>query len=245
MGHHRRHEVPLVTVPDITAVDTNTVKLTASGVGNHTLQAAVKVSSATGNRLGITATGLLVSAATHTLGISAGNLTSTVDGIAATVALPVAPAETPNAKTDTATVAVTLSGTANRTIQAAVKLDATAGQQNLVVATAAGLRVPPTQKARIVTATGNITPADTVIIADNAATNINLSLVGTFDANHVFRLSRAAGSTGSITIQGAGFTFQALNGAVGASTTLPAHSAAGLGVRNVFVLVGTIWYRTG
>ena len=147
---------------------------------------------------------------------------------------------------DSATIDFAASGAANHTLTGSVRVASTTGQQNKVTATAAGLRVPATRTARVVTATGTITGADSFVVVQNGATNITLTFAGVFDANHLISLSRAAGSTGSITLTpAAGTTIQAIGGTVGASTTLPAHSAAGLGVRNVFVLVGTIWYRTG
>ena len=68
-------------------------------------------------------------------------------------------------------------------------------------------------------------------------------VLGAFDPGHELTFSRAAGSTGTITLVAPGFTIQALAGTVGGSTTIPAHSAAGAGVSNRFVLVGTVWYR--
>lgn len=67
--------------------------------------------------------------------------------------------------------------------------------------------------------------------------------LGAFDPGHELTFSRDAGSTGTITLVAPGFTIQALAGTVGGSTTIPAHSAAGAGVSNRFVLVGTVWYR--
>jgi len=60
--------------------------------------------------------------------------------------------------------------------------------------------------------------------------------------------SRAAGSTGSITIQRTGTNVvQALNGTTGATTTLGLHSAAGAGLKHTFtaVQVGAtgVWVR--
>lgn len=247
MGHRSKQRPPVIPAASntpITPTNTPSVNLTATGTDSHTLAANVKLSAVTGNRLVVVAgNGLGVLKATNTLSVVAGVLISTVDGVAASTALPVATAETPNAKTDTATIAITLSGTASRTIKADVKLDSTAGQQNAATATANGLRVAPTRKTRIVTATGTITAADTVLIVNNGAANITLALSGTFDPDHALSFSRAPGSTGSVTITGTGFTFQALVGTVGATTSLPAHSASGGGVMNGFVLNSTTWYR--
>ena len=147
---------------------------------------------------------------------------------------------------DSATIDFTTSGVANHTLTGSVRVASTAGQQNKLTATAAGLRVPATRTARVVTATGPVTGSDSFIVVQNGATNITLTFTGVFDANHLISFSRAAGSTGSITLTpAAGTTIQAIGGTVGASTTLPAHAAAGLGVSNAFVLVGAIWYRTG
>lgn len=244
MGHRSKQRPPVLpasTNTPITPTNTPSVNLAVSGVDSHTLAANVRLSAIPGNRLVVVAgNGLGVLQATHSMSVAAGVLTSTVDGVAATVTLP---AETPNAKVDTATVAIALSGPASRTIAANVKLDAAAGLQNKLTATANGLRVAPTRKTRIVTATGTITAADSVVIVNNGAANVTLSFVGAFDPDHSMAFTRAPGSTGAVTLQGVGRTFQSLAGAVGATTTLPIHSAAGGGVRNGFVLNGTTWYR--
>ncbi len=147
---------------------------------------------------------------------------------------------------DSATIDFAASGTANHTLTGSVRIANAAGQQNKITATAAGLRVPATRTARVVTATGPITGLDSFIVVQNGATNITLTFTGVFDNNHLLSISRAAGATGTITVTpNAGTTIQAIGGTVGASTTLPAHAAAGLGVSNAFVLVGAIWYRTG
>lgn len=147
---------------------------------------------------------------------------------------------------DSATIDFAASGAANHTLTGSVRVASTAGQQNKLTATAAGLRVPATRTARVVTATGPVTGSDSFIVVQNGATNITLTFTGAFDANHLISISRAAGSTGTITVTpNVGTTIQSNGGTVGASTSIPAHSATGVGVNSSFVLVGSVWYRTG
>lgn len=147
---------------------------------------------------------------------------------------------------DSATIDFAASGAANHTLTGSVRVTSTAGQQNKLTVTAAGLRVPATRTARVVTVTGPVTGLDSFIVVQNGATNITLTFTGAFDNNHLISISRAAGATGTITVvPSAGTTIQASGGTVGASTSIPLHSAAGLGVDNSFVLVGSVWYRTG
>ncbi len=154
-----------------------------------------------------------------------------------------ATANTPITPVNSNSVTLSVSGVDNHTIRADARLNAVAGAQNRLSLSANGLRVAPTSTTRVVTATGTVTSNDTTLIVQNGATNITLTISGAFDPGHELTFSRAAGSTGTITLVAPGFTIQALAGTVGGSTTIPAHSAAGAGVSNRFVLVGTVWYR--
>lgn len=112
----------VITIPTVPAQtplavnDTATVDLTASGTDNHTLQADVKVSATAGNAISVNADGLYVAPV-------------------------VVPAQTPLVANDTPTVDLTASGTDNHTLQAAVKISATAG--NAVTVNPDGLYVAP------------------------------------------------------------------------------------------------------
>lgn len=218
MGHLKIVRVPppaAVAQTPITPNSTAGITLAVAGVDNHTLTASLKLSPNSGNTASLAANGLYV------------------------------PPETVLTVSNSSSVALAASGTANHTLQASLRVDATAGRQNLLTVSAAGVRVAAAIATRVVTATGNVTPTDTAIIVNNAAANVTLTVTGAFDPGHVLTVTRAAGSTGTITITGAGFTFQALAGTVGATTTIPAHSAAGAGVANKFTLNGTTWYRVG
>ena len=191
--------------------------MNASGVDNHTLSASVRLSATAGNQIATQADGLYVAAFTQTA---------------------LSPVSTNS-------VILAGSGTAGHTLQADVRIDPAAGKQNAITMSAAGVRVAPTRKTRVVAASGSITAADTVVIVNNGTTNITLTMSGTFDPDHGLSISRAAGSTGTVTIAAGttGHTFQALNGTVGATTSIAAHNGAGAGVSSGFVLSGTVWYR--
>lgn len=97
---------------------------------------------------------------------------------------------------------------------------------------------------RVVTATGAITLADDKIVVNNIAANITLTLPSPATAvGKRISVSRAAGSTGTITIATPTGQVQNLNGTVGATTTIGLHSAAGLGVGHEFWSDGINWYR--
>ena len=216
MSHHRKQYVaaPTAATP-ITVLPSTSMNVTASGVDNHTLKHEVRASTTAGNTLSVDPLGVYVPA-------SAG---------------------TPLTAVSTNSVTLATSGVNGHTLTANVKVDLAAGAQNKLVVSAAGVRVAPARKTRIVTATGTVTAADTVVIVNNGAANITLTFSGAFDPDQEMSFTRAPGSTGSVTLTGTGFTFQALSGAVRATTSLSLHTAAGGGVLNAFVLNSTTWYR--
>lgn len=74
---------------------------------------------------------------------------------------------------------------------------------------------------RVITATGAITVDDNILIINNGATAITLTLPAPATCvGKTFTIVRYAGSTGGITINGT--RIQALNGTLGASTTVTA-----------------------
>lgn len=158
----------LYVAPDIplTVIDTASVDLTSSGTLSHTVQADVRVSPDAGNSLSIHANGLYVTAPTipaqtplmvvdtqsvnltssgvdgHTVqadvvvsGVAGNALQSTINGLYVPTVT-----QTPLMVVDTATVNLTSSGVDNHTVQADVKISASAGNQ--VVANADGIYVP-------------------------------------------------------------------------------------------------------
>lgn len=88
----------------------------------------------------------------------------------------------------------------------------------------------------------------TKIIANNGATNITITLPAITPQINGFQINvtRAATSTGTITLVGSGAAqIQALAGTVGATTTIGAHSATGAGEDIQFTAVQSLntWYR--
>ena len=113
------------------------------------------------------------------------------DGTAATiVTIPAVPAQTPLVANDTATVDLTASGTDNHTLQADVKVSATAG--NTLAVNADGLFVPPV-----------VVPAQTPLVANDTPT-VDLTASGT--DNHTLqadvKVSAAAGNTIAVNADG-------------------------------------------
>lgn len=101
--------------------------------------------------------------------------------------------------------------------------------------------------AKLVTVTTAMTSEDTLIVYNNGATAVTNTLppIAGLETGHVVGIGRGQTSTGAITITlGAGATgVQALAGTVGATTTISAHGARGIGCINWFILIGTVWYR--
>lgn len=79
------------------------------------------------------------------------------------------------------------------------------------------------------------------VILNNGATNITLTLPSTF--GNCYRFSRNSTSTGTVTLQGSAGQIQALNGTIGATTSLGIHSATGAGLNHNFTFDGTNWMR--
>ncbi len=96
-----------------------------------------------------------------------------------------------------------------------------------------------------VTATGAIPDNIEKIYLNNGATAITLTLPNpALRRCRAISFSRMVGSTGTITIQASGgSTIQALNGTMGATTTIGAHSGTGGGVDIQFYSNGTNWLR--
>jgi len=118
----------------LTVVDTASVDLTASGTIGHTLQANVKVSGVAGNQASINADGIYVPT-------------------------PAIQPETPLTVVDTSSVDLTASGTDNHTLQATVKVSATAG--NKTVVNADGIYTPETPLTVVDTASVDLTASGT------------------------------------------------------------------------------------
>ena len=90
-----------------------------------------------------------------------------------------------------------------------------------------------------ITATTTLNETHHKILVRNGATNITITLPNALTClGREYVMSRAAGSTGSITIVGgAGNLMQALNGTTGATTSIGLHSAAGAGLSHFFTAV--------
>ena len=90
-----------------------------------------------------------------------------------------------------------------------------------------------------ITATTALNATHHKILVSNAAVNITITLPDALTClGREYIFSRAAGSTGSITIQRTGTNVvQALNGTTGATTSIGLHSAAGAGLSHSFTAV--------
>lgn len=178
---------PFVETPFV-ANDSASIDFTTSGVNNHTLTGTVKVSAAAGNQIVTNVDGIFVAAnvetplvandsptinftssgtAGHTLTAAVnisncpGNiLRAGVDGLCV-----VETSETPITGTDTASVNLTVGGVNAHTVQADVKISATAGNQ--IAVNADGLFVAATPVA-----------AQTPLVANDSA-SINFTTSGT------------------------------------------------------------------
>ena len=109
------------------------------------------------------------------------------------------------------------------------------------VAPTSTLHVIGSQASSVTNITGTTTLNVThnKILVSNGATNITITLPDALTClGREYVFSRAAGSTGSITIiGGAGNQIQALAGTVGATTSIRLHSATGGGLRHSFTAV--------
>lgn len=119
------------------------------------------------------------------------------------------------------------------------------------VAPTSTLHVIGSQASSVTNITGTTTLNVTYnkILVSNGATNITITLPDALTClGREYVFSRAAGSTGSITIiGGAGNQIQALAGTVGATTSIRLHSATGGGLRHSFTAVNIagvgVWVR--
>lgn len=90
----------------------------------------------------------------------------------------------------------------------------------------------------VITATTTLNATHHKILVSNGATNITITLPNALTCvGREYIFSRAAGSTGSITIVGSGTQIQAFNGTMGATTSLGAHGTAGQGLRHFFTAI--------
>ncbi len=100
----------------------------------------------------------------------------------------------------------------------------------------------------VITATTTLNETHNKILLQNGATAITITLPNALTClGRKYEFSRYAGSTGGVTILPSGGQIQALNGTVGATTSIGAHSAAGLGLRHSFTAVNIggvgVWVR--
>lgn len=95
-----------------------------------------------------------------------------------------------------------------------------------------------------VTATGTIPANVSAVIVNAGANNITLTLPNPAQyPGRQIAFTRAPNSTGAVVIASAGGQVQARSGPLGATTTLPVHSAGGNGVGILFRAFGGAWYR--
>jgi hypothetical protein len=99
-----------------------------------------------------------------------------------------------------------------------------------------------------ITATTTLNATHHKVLVSNGATNITITLPDALTClGREYVISRAAGSTGSITIVGTGNQIQSLAGTVGATTSIRAHNAigAGLNIRFTAINIGGVgfWVR--
>lgn len=112
-------------------------------------------------------------------------------------------------------------------------------------------QVNGSQAGTVTIVTANITLNAThhKILVSNGATNITITLPDALTClGREYIFSRAAGSTGGITVQRTGTNVvQALNGTTGATTSIGLHSAKGRGLRHSFTAINIggvgVWVR--
>lgn len=127
----------------LSAQNTATVTLTATGLDNHTLKADVNISTTANNAITSNATGIYAPTFCSVVtGMATGAVAvlGTSKFVGSDCQLHVIPANIVLTANDTATVNLTASGTDSHTLQADVKLSATAN--NSITANADGLYVP-------------------------------------------------------------------------------------------------------
>ena len=89
-----------------------------------------------------------------------------------------------------------------------------------------------------ITTTTTLNETHHKVLVRNGATNITITLPNALTClGREYIFSRAAGSTGSITIVGSGTQIQALNGTLGATTSIGAHGTTGQGLRHSFTAI--------
>ena len=95
-----------------------------------------------------------------------------------------------------------------------------------------------------VTTTTTISNTVSYIICNNGATAITITLPSPSTcAGRFICITRATGSTGTITVRGATGLIQALLGTMGATTSIGIHGATGQGVGKFFFSNGINWMR--
>jgi hypothetical protein len=101
----------------------------------------------------------------------------------------------------------------------------------------------------IVTTTTTLNETNHKVLVSNGNTNITITLPDALTClGREYIISRGAGSTGTITVQGTGTNvIEVLNGTTGATTSIGLHSALGGGLRHSFTAVNIagvgIWVR--
>lgn len=100
----------------------------------------------------------------------------------------------------------------------------------------------------VVTATTSLNAFQNKVVLNNGATAITITLPNALTCiGRKYEFSRYAGSTGGVTILGTSSQIQALNGNVGATTTLGIHGANGQGLKHTFTAINIggvgIWVR--
>ena len=113
------------------------------------------------------------------------------------------------------------------------------------------LHVQGSQAATVTNITGTTTLNETnhKVLVSNGSTNITITLPDALTClGREYIISRAAGSTGTITVQGTGTNIiEVLNGTTGATTSIGLHSALGGGLRHSFTAVNIagvgVWVR--
>ena len=89
-----------------------------------------------------------------------------------------------------------------------------------------------------------LTGTSSKIILNNAALNITITLPNAASCiGRTYSFTRAATSTGTVTVTPLAGQIQSLAGTMGATTSIGAHSATGGGVDIQFWSDGTNWYR--
>ena len=113
------------------------------------------------------------------------------------------------------------------------------------------LHIQGSESGSVTNITGTTTLNEThhKVLVRNGATNITITLPNALTClGREYVISRASGSTGSITVVGgAGNTIQALAGTVGATTTISGHGVSGQGLNIRFTAVNIggvgVWVR--